>query len=497
MTNLYNKDSIESLDPREFTRLRPGVYCGSTEYSTQLVVELFSNALDEFNIGHGNIIKVDVTNKNIITVEDEGQGFPVNEVREEDGKTVLEAAFSVLNTSGKYRDDGVYEGTSLGLNGIGSKLPTFLSHWLAVQTWNGKETELVTFHDGLFENREVYTSDHPRGTKIEFKPDEQFFKYAEPNIKELRQMFNDICGLCPTLTVIFNGEEIKHPEGMSYLLDEKLGDDFSITNKLIFQEKQNKYSIDCGLQYSSKTSAELTAYVNYGLTDAGPHITAIKSCITRVLNKWAKDNKLLKEKDKNLDGNSLQEGMILVFNLIAPGISYDAQTKSRIVSNEFVPFLNDVFSHQLELWLDNNPVDAKNIIEKALIARKAAEAAKKARDAVRNKAEGKIKKVLNLPSKLADCYSTDRKKCEIYITEGDSASGNLKQVRDNEFQAVLPVRGKILNTEKASLEKIMKNAEIVDMINAFGLTISPDGKRVVYDKEKIRYSKIIIMSDAK
>lgn len=504
MGKTYTKESIESLSPLEFTRLRPGVYCGSTEYSTQLVVELFSNALDEFNLGHGDTIYVTIQNDNHITIRDNGQGFLINELRE-DGKTVLEAAFSVLNTSGKYRDDGVYEGTSLGLNGIGSKLATYLSHWLKVITWKNDQFEEVQFVEGVFSKRQTGKLENkinlgPSGTMISFQPSEEFFTHAEPDAKYLEKMFNDICGLCPTLTIKFNDKIIHHPEGMEYLVKDKVGKDIEICDRLFFQEKNNKTQITCGMTYTSKSSNDIVAYVNYGLTDAGPHITAIKSCITRTLNKWAKENGVLKKNETNLDGTSLQEGLVLVFNLISPGISYDAQTKSRIVSNDFVPFLNEVFSSQLEIWLDNNPNDARNILDKAILARKAAEAAKKARAAVKNKEEKK-KKVLKLPSKLADCYSTNRKQCELYITEGDSASGNLKDVRDNEFQAVLPVRGKILNTEKATLKQIVANAEIMSMFDAFGVKLvvidqAKGSYQVIYDKSKIRYGKIIMMSDA-
>lgn len=500
MSKTYNKESIESLSPLEFTRLRPGVYCGSTEYSTQLIIELFSNALDEFNLGHGDTIIVKVNKDNTIFVEDHGQGFLINEKRD-DGKTILEAAFSVLNTSGKYRDDGVYEGTSLGLNGIGSKLATYLSHWLKVTSHKDGKFETIYFKEGVFEKRELGDwKDKSSGTIISFNPSEEFFTHKEPDLKYLEKMFNDICGLCPGLTVMFNDQEIKHPEGIKYLVDDKVGNDIQICNTLFFQEKNNKSQINCGMTYTSKSSSDIIAYVNYGLTNAGPHITAIKGCITRTLNKWAKDNGILKKNESNLDGASLQEGLVLAFNLISPGISYDAQTKSRIVSNEFVPFLNNVFSSQIELWLDNNPTDAKNILDKAIIAKKAAEAAKKARAAIKNKEEKKHQ-IVKLPSKLADCYGTDRSKCELYITEGDSASGNLKDVRDNEFQAVLPVRGKILNTEKATLKQILNNAEIMSMFDAFGVklvvtNVEQNQYQIVYDKNKIRYGKIIIMSDA-
>jgi DNA gyrase subunit B len=494
MSDQYTAESIESLDPLAFTRLRPGVYCGSTEYSTQLVIELFSNALDEFNLGHGDTIEVIVDkNKNIISVQDYGQGFLINEIRE-DGKTILEAAFSVLNTSGKYREDGVYEGTSLGLNGIGGKLPNYLSHWCEVESVRNGKGEKVYFEEGVFVRRELFESSDPNGTKITFNPSEEFFKNPLPDMKYLEKMFNDICCLCPSLTVLFNEKEIQHPNGIGDLLP---GDDtICLTDKLIFQEKKDRYSLDCALRYVANNSSSMTAYVNYGLTDSGPHITAIKSCVTRVLNRWAKEKGLLKAKDKNLEGTALQEGLMIAFNLVSPGIAYDAQTKSRIVSNEFVPFVNESFSKQLELWLDNNPSYGENIIEKALLARKAAEAAKKAREAVRNKAEKKTKlKIAAMPSKLADCHAKDRSSCELYLTEGDSASGGAKIIRDASTQAIMGLRGKILNCLVADFSKIHKNAEVMDIIKALGLEWSADGSKVIYDETKLRYGKLVIAAD--
>lgn len=492
----YTAESIESLTPLEFTRLRPGVYCGSTEYSTQLIVELFSNALDEHNLGHGNVIKIDIDKNNVITVQDEGQGFLVNEYRE-DGKTVFEAALSILNTSGKYRDDGVYEGTSLGLNGIGMKLPNFLSHWLVAKTWRDGKSEEVSFKEGVFKERKVEKySGKDSGTIVRFQPSEDFFRHPEPDVKYLRQMFNGICCLCPDLIVVLNGEKINHP-GLSWFLDQKIESmkALSITNQLLFQEKQNKYKIDCGVQYCSASSSEIIAYVNYGLTDAGPHITTIKSCITRVLNKWAKEQGLLKEKEKNLDGTSLQEGLVLVFNLVAPGISYDAQTKSRIVSNDFVSFLNDVVSKQLEIWLDNNPNDGKNIIEKALTARAAAEAAKKARKAVKEKA-AKKEKVFKLPTTLTDCWSKNRAECELLVCEGKSAASGLVAARDGKFQAVYGVRGKMISALKTTPEKLLANQEVNNLVQALGLECDQKTAKLKYDKSKLRYGKIIACADA-
>ena len=207
---------------------------------------------------------------------------------------------------------------------------------------------------------------------------------------------------------------------------------------------------------------------------------------------------LLKEKEKNLEGSALQEGLVFVCNITAENVAYDAQVKTTVTKID-TSFITSSLGKQLEIWLDNNPADGRIIIERALVARKATEAAKKAREAVKAKASAvpvKPKKTIDLPSKLADCFSTNRKECELYVVEGDSAGGNLKQVRNNEFQAVFPLRGKMLNTQKATIDKILKNAEIVNLIKAFGLSISADGKRVVYKKENIRYGKIIIMSDA-
>ena len=499
MSNTYKDDSIESLSALEHVRLRPGMYAGDTSDATQLAVEILGNAIDEYNIGHGNEIIINLNNDNSIVIEDNGQGFPYN-VKREDNETVLQASFDVINTSGKYRDDGVYEGTAIGLNGIGAKLTNFLSHWLIVESYQKGLCEKIWFEEGVFKKRELINGAKKiHGTTVIFQPSGEFFDNPKVNEKKLRKFCEDITCLCPGLTIVFNGDKIKHDNGIEDLLSSTLGENFEIINShLIIQEKQGKQKLDLALTYSAKSSTEIVAYVNCGLTTAGPHITGIKSCITRTLNKWAKEQGILGQKDKNLEGSALQEGLVLVCNITAEGVAYDAQVKSNITKID-TSFISSALGEQLEIWLDNNVSDGEIIIEKALVARKAAEAAKKARAAVKAKVgttSVKAKKAIDLPSKLADCFSTDRHSCEIYVVEGDSAGGNLKQVRNNEFQAVFPLRGKMLNTQKASLEKILKNAEVVNLIKAFGLQISPDGKRVLYDKDSIRYGKIIIMSDA-
>ena len=252
--------------------------------------------------------------------------------------------------------------------------------------------------------------------------------------------------------------------------------------------------MDFILTYTSNYSSTLVPYVNTGLTEKGPHITQIKTVLTREFNKFFKEKKWLKSTDENLSGDDIQEGMYIVFNITAPNVSYDAQVKSNITKISMTTF-TQALAENLSVWLNNNEKEIKIIADKAINARKAREAAKKARDNARADKKKK-EKALKFDSKLADCYSKTRLNCEIYVTEGDSASGNLKSARNNEFQAVMPVRGKILNTQKAALDKIQKNAEIMTMIEAFGLKVNPKTMKLTYDKDDLRYGKIIIAADA-
>lgn len=496
--NLYTKDSIESLSPLEFTRLRPQVYAGDCTYSTQLLVEIVSNAVDEFRLGHGNTIDVTIE-KDIVAVRDYGQGFIPNEKRE-DGKTILEAAFSVLNTSGKYREDGTYEGTSLGSFGIGSKITTFLSHWLDVKTWRDGKFEQIHFKEGVFEEREST----PRGPDIKetngslvmWQPSEEFFAHTEVEITKIKSLFKTIACLCPGLIINlnYNGEKTIYSSvnGLNDLVDDLVSDKELIEHRCEVHSSKEKNSIDFILTYTSNYSSNIVPYVNTGLTEKGPHITQIKTLITREFNKFFKEKKWLK--GDNLSGDDIQEGMYIVFNITAPGIGYDAQVKSTITKIDMSPFTS-ILSEEIQYWLERNEKEVKIIADKALSARKAREAAKRAREAARNQNKKK-EKALKFDSKLADCYSKDRTKCEIYITEGDSASGNLKLARDNEFQAVMPIRGKILNTQKATMDKIKKNAEIMTMIDAFGLKVDKNTMKLTFDEDDLRYDKIIIASDA-
>ena len=503
-SKLYNEKSIESLSPLEFTRLRPGVYAGDTTYSTQLLVEIVSNAVDEFRLGHGDKIEVYIQGQ-VISVHDSGQGFIPNSFRE-DGKTILEAAFSVLNTSGKYREDGTYEGTSLGSFGIGSKITTFLSHYLLVSTWRDGLEEEILFKEGVFEKRTV--KEIPKdvhGTNVTWMPSEEFFTHPEVEISKVKTLFQTISCLCPGLSIDLHILEddktdkwerivYKSSRGLHDLVDAAVRDKEIINNRFSMNFTEGKEKMDMVLTYTSNYSSTLIPYVNTGLTEKGPHITQIKTVLTREFNKFFRDKKWLKEKDENLTGDDIQEGMYIVFNITAPNISYDAQVKSTVTKIEMKTF-TQALSENLQMWLSANEKEIKIIADKALAARKAREAAKKARDNARANNKKKAK-ALKFESKLADCWSKDRSKCELYIVEGDSAAGNLKTARDNEFQAVLPIRGKMLNLQKATIEKIQKNAEIMTMMDALGLELNPKTLKYEIPPQGLRYGKVIIESDA-
>ena len=496
---LYDENSIQSLSPLEFTRLRPGVYCGSTEYATQPVIEIVSNAIDEFKAGHGNQINVTIRKDRVCSVKDYGQGFLINSKRE-DGKTILQAAFDTLNTSGKFSEDGVYEGTALGLNGIGSKLTNFLSHWLIVRTCRDGKFEEIKFVEGVFESRKTgkMEANDTVGTYVEWLPSEEFFTSNEVEMSKIKELFKVLVCLCPGLTINLQTDEdtfsFYSEHGLNDLVDEKVSDTELINNRMDMHFEEGKNKMDMVITYTSRYSLNMVSYVNTGETDAGPHITQIKTILTREFNKYFKEKKWLKTGDTNFSGDDLQEGLFVAFNITAPNVSYDAQTKSRIVKIDMAPFTQSIVEN-LQYWFNNNEKDIKLIFDKAAGARKAREAAKKARERVRE-GNKKKEKALKFDTKLADCNSKDRLACEIYITEGDSASGNLKTARSNEFQAVMPVRGKVLNCQKSTYDKISKNAEIMTMIDAFGITLDPKTLKATYEEKDLRYGKIIIASDA-
>jgi DNA gyrase/topoisomerase IV subunit B len=492
---LYNEKSIESLSPLEFTRLRPGVYVGSTEYSTQLLIEIVSNAVDEFKAGHGDTIKVDILDNNTIVVEDNGQGFIPNLIRE-DGKTVLEASFSVLNTSGKYdSEDGVYEGTALGLNGIGSKLANYLSHWLEVISWRDGKYEHVWFKEGVFHKRDIGkwdNKDKPSGTRVSWCASEEFFTHPEVDLNVIKNLFRVLSCLCPGLNIILNNESYYSKNGLTDLVDEAVKDKEILKNRLNIHYENNRNKLDLAMTYTTAYSSTIIPYVNTGLTDSGPHISLIKTIITREMNKFFREKKWLKEKDENLTGDDCQEGMYLVFNMTAPGVSYDAQTKSRIVKLDMSPF-TETIATELRNWLVQNEKAVKEIADKALSARKAREAAKKARDAVRDKSNGAkgLKAKMQLSNKFIDCVNKNPKERNLLLVEGLSAGSSAVEARNVKTDCIYMLRGKVVSPLKTAVDKLLANQEISDIVKVIGAGFGSN-----FDINKCQFNKIVITSDA-
>lgn len=483
--NDYTKESIQSLTPREHVRKRPSMYCGDTSTPNQLMMELFSNALDEHNIGHGNAISVLIDKSGLCSIEDFAQGFLVDEMRD-DGKTVFQAAFDTMNTSGKYTDDGVYEGSSLGLNGIGTKLVTYLSKNVVTETVRDGKWECNNFQDGVLYSHQSGKAKETAhtGTTVTYLPDEQFFGTGQTSVPFFKKFFNDITCICPTLTIFLNGEKISH-NSIEDMLDEKRGKDIEIVgNHFVMNTDQ----INLAMTFTSGSQAKIIPYVNYGITSSGPHITGIKSTLTRVFNNWAKENNLLTAKDKNLDGAAIQEGIVLVCNINSKGVKYNAQVKDDIIDMD--TSFTTALGQQLEVWLDSNPEDAKAILEKAILARKAAEAAKRARAAVKNnKKRGNKVKILN-PDKLKDAEFLGQDST-LLVVEGLSAGASMCVAREIDKYGILMLRGKLINALANKDDRLLKNEEIQLLFKALGIRPYED-----YEETSLRYGRIGICVDS-
>lgn len=488
---------IESVSPKVHVQMRPYVYAGSCADATHLMIELLGNSIDEYNVGYGNEIYLTIDNSlKKYSISDSGRGFPVNEMRE-DGETTLQASFDTLNTSGKFRNDGTYSGVSIGKNGQGGKIANFLSDTFDVLSWRSGKSEHVWFKDGDFVKSELdedFAAKSNSGTIIHLVPSDKYFDSATINLKRIEQFCDDITCLCNGLAIFVNDKKFYHQNGISDMLTKHVGKNVPIITKNIFGSfEEDKQKMKFGITYTSSTKSEIVAYVNCGETENGVHISAIKSGITRALNSWARENNFLKEKDKNLSGQSLQEGLVFVANITAENVEYDAQIKSTITKID-TAFISQ-FTKYLILWLDNNPQEGKAIIEHAMLSAKAAEAVKRARAAVKNKKK-RSNNFLKMPTSLSDCWSKDRSICELYLTEGRSASSNMVAGRDSKFQAVYGVRGKMLSVLKAKPETIIKNQEINNLIQALGLEFDPKTAKCKYDKKSLRYGKIITATDA-
>lgn len=494
---LYDEKSIESLSPLEFTRLRPGVYAGDTTYSTQLLIEIISNVIDEFRIGHGDVLKIKI-DKDVVTVEDEGQGFIFS--KREDGKTILEASFSVLNTSGKYREDGTYEGSSLGSFGIGSKITTFLSHWLEVTSYRDSKYETVRFSEGVFEKRKTGKCPaNKHGTIVSWQPSEEFFTNTEVNIEELRSLLETSASLCVGLKIEldYNGKKEKFysENGLDDIVDKMVGDSEILNKRCKINWSKDKEDMNFILTYTDSYTPTIIPYVNTGFTEKGPHITAIKTLLTKEFNRIFRENGIIKSKTDSITGEDIQEGLFVLFNLTSVGVAYDAQVKTTITKIDMSNFLTAI-ANGLDAWSIENNKEIKIIAEKLLMAKRAREAARKAKETARNTQVKKRVKNIDLPTKLVDAWNKNRDECELLITEGDSAANGLISARDSKNTAVFPIRGKILSIRKATVSKIFANQEITNIIKAVGLELDKKTHKLIYDKKRLRYGKIIFCTDA-
>lgn len=489
--NLYNEESIKSLSPLEFTRLRPGVYCGSTEYATQPLIEIVSNAIDEYKAGHGDTIDVTINKDNSCCVRDYAQGFLINSKRD-DGKTILQAAFDTLNTSGKFTDDGVYEGTALGLNGIGSKLTNFLSHWLIVTSFRDGKFEEVSFKEGVFSDR-ITGDSNEHGTEVEWLPSEEFFTSNKVEINRVKELFDVLVCLCPGLTINLTTPDEKvsffSKNGLNDLVDKKVKDNELINNRMNMSFENGRNKMDMVITYTSNYSLNMISYVNTGETDAGPHITQIKTILTREFNKFFKEKKWLKDKDTNFSGDDIQEGLLIAFNITAPGVSYDAQTKSRIVKLDMTPFTSAIVEN-LQYWFNNNEKEIKLIFDKAASARKAREAAKKAREAARKPKEKGLKAKMKLSNKFIDCANKNPSERNLLLVEGLSAGSAAVEARNAKTDCIYMLRGKIISPLKTSIDKILANQEMSDIVRVIGA-----GFGDTFDVSKMNFDKIVITTD--
>lgn len=493
MSNKYTEDSIQKMDPLTFTRHRPDSYLGSNEDSTQLLREIISNSSDEFLIGNCSEITIEYDKeKNIAKVFDNGQGIFPNVIK--DGKSILELVYGDINSSGKYdkSEDAVYK-ISTGAFGIGAALTCFLSHWLIATTKRDGEFETVYFEEGKFSKRESGKCDKTEhGVSVEFNPSEEFFRDEHPNILKLKkELFNLSC-VCKGLKIILNGEEFYHPAGLEEIVKDCIDNSVEIVKThCCFEQKQSDTQIfDFCMSATSKSNCEIIPFCNYALIESGAPVSAVKSTITRCFNNWARENGIIKKKEKNLDGSSIQEGLVIAFNLVSQNIRYDSQTKVRATSTEDNPFISSVLGEQLEVWLDSNPEDAKAIIEKAILARKAAEAAKRARVAVKNnKKRGNKVKILN-PDKLKDAEFLGQDST-LLVVEGLSAGASMCVAREIDKYGILMLRGKLINALANKDDRLLKNEEIQLLFKALGIRPYED-----YEETSLRYGRIGICVDS-
>ena len=499
MSTEYDASQIQILEGLEAVRVRPGMYIGSISSRGlhHLVYEIVDNSVDEALAGFCTEIKVKINEDNSITVRDNGRGIPVD-IQQKAGKPALEVVFTILHAGGKFGGGG-YK-TSGGLHGVGASVVNALSTWLDVKVYKEGKIYHMRFEKGkVVENMHVIGECDPdeSGTEVSFLPDATIFEETVYDFDILKVRLRETAFLTKALKIflIDDREEKKemsfHYEGgikefVTYLNKGKA----PIYDEVIYCEgvKENVV-VEVAMQHNDTYSEGIYTFVNnINTPEGGTHLSGFKNALTKTFNEYARNNKLLKENEDNLSGEDIREGLVAIISVKIQDPQFEGQTKQKLGNSEAQTAVNAIVSEKLTYFLEQNPGIAKLISDKAITAQRARAAARKARDLTRRKSalDG-----MSLPGKLADCSSKNPEECEIFIVEGDSAGGSAKSARKRDTQAILPLRGKILNVEKARPDKVYSNAEIKSMITAFGTGIQED-----FDISKLRYNKIIIMTDA-
>ena len=494
--NNYDAGNIRVLEGLEPVRLRPGMYIGSTSERGlhHLVYEVVDNSVDEALAGRCDYIKVIVSKDNIITVEDDGSGIPVKE-HPTTHKSTLETVLTVLHAGGKF-DDKAYQ-FSGGLHGVGVSVVNALSEYLIAEVKRDGHIYKMSFSRGeVTSELEVIGDTKETGTKITFKPDAEIFDTTIFDRKTLENRFREMAFLNKGVEIIFEdqredfSESFKFDGGISEFVKYLNRNKTPIMDVIPhFDGMQEDIEVEVSFQYTDGYSENILTYANNIHTlEGGTHLSGFRSALTRTVNDYARNFKFIKENEDNLQGEDIREGITAIISVKISEPQFEGQTKAKLGNSEVRGAVDTFVSQRLQAFLEENPKPAKAIIEKALASRRAREAARKARDLTRKRS---ILDSTTLPGKLADCQSTDLAENEIFIVEGNSAGGSAKGGRDNRIQAILPLRGKIMNVEKANLDRILNSEEIKAMITAFGTGIGKE-----FDISKLRYGKIIIMTDA-